>query len=247
MSSAQQSLSAQLSRFRVVKEKKEKRLQIQKRMLFYTVYRTKEDVHEAEIYRIVARLCTSREVLEDIDYIFKPSGLYRKDAGWIRGSVNTLEDIDNGLDGEDALKAFIETLNEYIDTSDIRCKIMLCGFGNHSIDDMLLRRWFQIYRRVDDFNRLFYAYTVDLKGAASIFFVDVADSIKVLNLETAAIGGVRGAKLSQMQNPAYRVSMIQKLFYSRFAPTTHIHTREAVIKKMNQKRYQLNNTKFYNQ
>ena len=218
----------------------------EKRILFILIYKTSLNPYAGEMYKLNAKLCLANETLEEFCYLFKVSESCHFDEEWFSDSIYTKKDIALGWDSNEAINHFIKKLKPYIDPEDIESRIAICGFGNHGIDDMLFRKWFELNGKEKDFNKIFIPFTIDLKGASSVFLMDVADMFDRLTLETAAFAAVRGARMEFMQNSEYRLEMIYRLFYSRFAPTMYPYGRYMTIRKTKENIARFKNTRFYN-
>ena len=97
-----------LSKRKQSEKRKQKQLDEQKRMLFFTIYKTHEDPYLAEAYRITAELGVMGQVLEEIDLMFIPSESCQIDRNYINSSIHTMDDIRSGWDGRQALNKFID-------------------------------------------------------------------------------------------------------------------------------------------
>lgn len=211
-----------------------------KRILFYEMYKTGEDPHVYDPYRIVGRLMDGDTEIYNFDIMWEPkSCLINSD--WISGSSTIEKDISRMQSSKDAFEQFISIFRKFCDYSLPHKRIVLCGFGNHNDDDILLKKWFLKHSEEWEYGKVFYPVTMDIMGSCSVFLIDVLDKISGLDLAWAAGVAMKYVDISKMNDPVYRVEIIYKLYKTRFCPAVHVHTMKFMDKNISRNSGKLNN------
>lgn len=209
-----------------------------KRILFYTIYKSCQNPYEAEPYRFLGRLVFGRNILLDLDITMK---VEKFDPLWIKGSVHFPEDFKFGYSAAEGADLAYRLLSEHIDEAYAGEKIILCGYGNHSSDDILMRRWIG-----DKFATLFYSSSMDIKGILSAYLPVVMDEAKSFGFETAAFALVKKCDITKINKPSYRILLLEAMYFSTFAMVTSIERKTILKRELKSKKRFYNNVRIYN-
>lgn len=209
-----------------------------KRILFYTIYKSCQNPYNAEPYRFIGRLVYGREVLLDLDIMMKVEHF---DPLWIKSSVHFPKDFEFGYTAKEGADLAYSLLSEHIDDAYAGDKIILCGYGNHASDDVLMRKWIG-----DRFATLFYSSSMDIKGILSAYLPVVMDEAKSFGFETAAFTLVKKCDMTKINKPYYRILLLEAMYFSTFAMVTSIERKTILKRELKSKKRFYNNVRIYN-
>lgn len=208
------------------------------KILFYSISKTCEDPFKAEAYRITGILKNGVQVLETFDYFWRPLE-ESVDVDYIDNSPYIGRMVSSLPENPAIFAEFSDSVLSYCDANQPNTRILLCGYGNHGCDDMLLRKWMSDNK--SDYDKYFFKLSVDLMGSFSALVRDFCEDAEETNLAWAAGFCLKDINWEKINRPVYRVELIERLYRSRCCKDVDIHTMNAIEARIKKNKGYLKN------
>lgn len=201
------------------------------KILFYKICRSHREVSEATPVRLTACLYCLGRIGSEIDLPMNP-GKYEE--SWMKNSSiphQIVEDLPEMREQFVKFSDFI--LSNRIHENE---KFILCGFGNHASDDILLKRLYYFHGASAEFSKCFHDCTIDIKGALSTM-IPFFPEMKELDLRYAASMFTTRTELGDLNDIQNRVRIMAEIYRSSLFQEPSLGMLEATNRRLRRNRW----------